>query len=173
VKTIQLTQGKVALVDDEDYEQLSKHKWHAHKGVSTWYARRNEPTGLESPKQRKISMHMLLAGTPPGMETDHVDGDGLNNQRRNLRVADKRMQAHNRVRKCSRQTTSRFRGVHWHKQAKKWRASIKDRGTIKTLGQFHSEHAAAQAYDDAGFSRNPGYFTPNFPRISIEIDRSV
>ncbi len=172
MRTIELTQGKVALVDDEDFEALSQHKWHAHKGRHSFYASRNEPTGVAKPRYRTVTMHATLTNTPKGMHTDHIDGDGLNNCRSNLRVVTIKQNNLNRTRKkagCS----SQFRGVSWFKSCSKWWAQIVINGKAKSLGFHDSEHAAAQAYDDAGLARDPEHFTPNFPRITIEIDRSA
>lgn len=85
MKTIPLTQGKVALVDDEDYEELSRFKWCATKNRrGKFYAVRGGPrAGGGSPT---VQMHVVIAGTPAGMDTDHIDGDSLNNQRSNLRI---------------------------------------------------------------------------------------
>ncbi len=83
METIELTQGKVALVDDADYDWLSEYKWHVSKcGRELWYAARRA-------KKKKLSMHRLILSAPFGLQVDHIDGDGLNNQRSNLRLADR------------------------------------------------------------------------------------
>ena len=83
MKTIQLTQGQFALVDDEDYDFLMQWKWQAHKDKSTYYA-----TRVEYGKNIKkgIKMHRVIMNTPRNMETDHKDRNGLNNQKYNLRI---------------------------------------------------------------------------------------
>jgi hypothetical protein len=88
VKTIELTQGKVALVDDEDFEVLNQVKWYAFRDRlgRLFYARRSILTGKVSPKCRALLMHRLIMPVTPGMEVDHIDGDGLNNQKSNLRI---------------------------------------------------------------------------------------
>lgn len=88
MREIPLTQGKVALVDDEDYERLTRHKWYAVRAPHTFYACRNLP----SPQKGPVGMHRAVLGLPPrvgpdGILADHWDGDGLNNQRSNLRQA--------------------------------------------------------------------------------------
>jgi hypothetical protein len=132
VKTIPLTRGKVALVDDEDYERLSKFKWFARKAKHGWYA------------SRHVNMHHEIV---PAKTVDHRDGDGLNNQRSNLRPATRQQNASSR-RKWSK-LTSRFKGVSWAKDRRKWRAQIMVNRKTKMLGSFNSEIEAAQAYDEA------------------------
>jgi hypothetical protein len=85
MKTIPLTQGKVAIVDDEDYERISSHKWYAQKTVrGGWYAaRRGETT---KGKWETFYLHREILRVSMHPEVDHIDGDGLNNQRSNLRV---------------------------------------------------------------------------------------
>ena len=142
-KKIQLTQGKVAVVDDADFEWLNRHKWYAHKRPNTWYAARH--SSLENGKRKTILMHRELLQAPPGFETDHKDGNGLNNQRENLRIATTAQNQHNgRARKG---TASRFKGVTWHRDRAKWRTRIRAEGRRVHLGLFASEIEAARAYD--------------------------
>src|SRR3989304_2105986 len=84
MKEIQLSQGKVALVDDEDFEMLNRYKWSAMRGANTYYAYTH--IILESGKRTSIAMHRVIMQTPVGYETDHRDRNGLNNQRFNLRI---------------------------------------------------------------------------------------
>lgn len=83
-KEIQLTQGKVALVDDDWFDYLSQWKWFCDKGI---YAARSKRK--DNGKQETIYMHAVVANTPKGMNTDHIDMNGLNNQSYNLRVCTK------------------------------------------------------------------------------------
>ena len=139
VKEIQLTQGKVALVDDADYEWLNKLKWHAIKDKWNWYA--NHVDG-----HTNIRMHVLILQTPKGMQSDHKDGNGLNNQRNNLRICTSSENTQNsRVRNQSKY--SQFKGVSWHKYKNKWVAGIKINGVRREIGAFHNEIDAALAYD--------------------------
>jgi len=92
-KTISLSQGKVARVDEEQFEWLNAWKWCAHKGRNTWYAVRRDYSG---DKPKMVSMHRLLLGPPPGMETDHRNGDGLDNRRSNLRACTRRQNQMNK-----------------------------------------------------------------------------
>lgn len=163
-KEIQLSQGKVAIVDAGDYDALIGVKWYAHAQlradgtVRTWYAVRNAGAG---PSRKTLAMHIVIAGTPPNLETDHTDGDGLNNRRSNLRIVTRNQNMHNRLRKAAGRS-SKFRGVSWHKQRGKWQANIMVDGSPSYLGVFASEIEAARAYDSAGRLRDHAHFTPNF-----------
>jgi hypothetical protein len=145
MKKIPLKQGKYALVDDADYEWLKQYKWAAYKGVRTYYAGRNEKDGTG--KFRFINMHRAIMKTPKGLETDHIDGDGLNNQRSNLRVCTAAQNQHNRSphKNCS----SRYKGVSWKKSGKKWVVRIHCNYQSKHVGVFADEVEAARAYDKA------------------------
>ena len=145
MKEIQLTQGKVAIVDDEDYPELLKYKWCAYKGGNTFYAARASPRDPITHKSSLILMHAVIAGTPKGMETDHINGNGLDNRRENLRVATRRENMQN----WHPPKTSRFPGVNWDKGAQKWRAQIEVNGKNHHLGLYSDEDAAARRYQIA------------------------
>lgn len=174
MKTITLTQGQFALVDEEDFEELNQYNWCAwarkspQGHVLTYYAIR---TVYSNNTKAVVRMHRVVANTPPGLDTDHINGDGLDNRRCNLRVVTRTQNGRNRTNKAASRRSS-FRGVSWHKQHRKWYASMSAGRVQKFLGLFASEHAAAQAYDDAGFVRDPQHFTPNFPPLTIKIDRT-
>jgi len=115
---ISLTQGKVALIDDEDMELVSKHKWCVRREPNNFYA----ATGVTRPSgvHTVLRMHRLIMDAPRGMDVDHINHNGLDNRRVNLRICTRTQNLRNsRKRKgCS----SRFKGVAWCKPAKKWRA---------------------------------------------------
>lgn len=141
MKQIKLSQGKVALVDDEDYEELNKYKWYSYKGGNTFYAGRNFNS---NGKQKTIKMHRIIMNTPKEMETDHIDGNGLNNQKSNLRIVTHRQNGQNkRINK-----SSRFVGVCWNEINNKWRAQIKINKKHKSLGVFDTELEAHNAYQN-------------------------
>jgi hypothetical protein len=138
MKEIVLTQGRVALVDDCDFERFSEFKWHAQKSANTFYARRMSPA-INS-KRHMIKMHHEIIGCPPkGFMTDHADGNGLNNQRENLRFVTHRQNCQN---KKNIETSSQYPGVGWRTQRNKWRARIKINGKEKFLDHFISEFEA-------------------------------
>lgn len=98
-KEIQLTQGKVTLVDDEDYEWLSQWKWCAKDGRNgNFYA-------FRASKNKSTYMHRLILDTPKGKVTDHINGNGLDNRRINLRICSYRENSHNKNRANSMKIT--------------------------------------------------------------------
>lgn len=145
MKRIPLSQGQFALVDDKDFERLSKFKWHAHWDGYNFYAIRT--FRISKNKQGRVRMHQELFECPEGMIPDHKDGDGLNNQRENLRPAT--YQQNNRNRRKKARATSRFKGVSWRSDVGKWRVIITLSGKLKSLGSFLTERKAARAYDEA------------------------
>ena len=138
MKKILLTQDKFAVVDGRDYEKLNRYKWYLSNNGTAHYAARRV-RGI------KIYMHRVILNTPHGMLTDHRDGNGLNNLRSNLRVADQSLNQHNQH-KFYEDKTSKYRGVDWHKKAKKWRARICIKGKRKYLGIFDNEKDARDKY---------------------------
>lgn len=140
LKQIPLTKGRFALVDDEDYEVLSAFKWHVN---SNGYALRS--TRLNGVK-RDIRMHRLLMGLAPDDDrlVDHIDGDPLNNQRANLRLATWSQNCRNR--KMQSNNSSGFKGVRWHSKDLRWVAQIVVAGRRKHLGNFRTREEAHAAY---------------------------
>ena len=151
MKTIPLTQGYLALVDDADYKRVSAHKWHAHVNrhadgtVRTVYAIRTVCDGsLRTPQM----MHRFVLGLPYGQvpEVDHHNHVGTDNRRDNLRVTLFQNQ-HNRKKNIN--NTSGYKGVIWNARGKNWRARITLDRKLKSLGTFSDKVEAAQAYDTA------------------------
>jgi len=143
MKEIALTKGKVALVDDNDFERLNRHKWCVQTTRHTFYAIRQMRFELGG-KQKTIYMHREILNFPKGKLTDHVDGNGLNNQRSNLRTVTLRQNLQNRHAVKS----SRYPGVYRFKYRnfQKWRAKIDVDGKRIFLGFFDSEEEAFDAY---------------------------
>lgn len=160
MKKILLTQGKFALVDDADYEWLNQWRWYALKDGTTLYVRRHFLIGN---KQRTVMMHRQILGLnyKDGCHTDHRDGDGLNNQRVNIRVCTNHQNRFNQ--KIRKNTSSRFKGVHWDKSAKSWRCQIQHNRKRIYLGLFANEIKAAKAYDGAALK----YFG-EFARLNLK-----
>lgn len=146
-KEIQLTQGQVAIVDDWRYEELNSHKWSAWWNPSTksFYAVRYSKKA-EGPK-RFIYMHAVVAGTPKGMDTDHIDHNTLRNLESNLRVCTRSQNNANRNKQ--RNNTSGYKGVYLNKQGVRWFAKIILRGKPYLLGTFDTPREAAHAYNEA------------------------
>lgn len=145
VKAIPLTQGYEAIVGDEDYEELAKHRWHVqHKG-NTSYARRDIRTGPRS--TLVVFMHGQLVSPPHGYVVDHINRNGLDNRRQNLRVCTQAENMRNRA--ANRNGSSPFKGVSWHKTKHRWFANIWVDGRLSELGGFMAEIDAARVYNVA------------------------
>lgn len=140
MKLIPLTQGKFALVDDEDYDFLMQWKWSYYGG----YAHRGE-WQKNTKKIKKIRMHRLIMQTPHHMQTDHIDGNGINNQKNNLRIVTHGQNMQNK--NSHNGTQSRHKGVYPVRE--KFRGMITPNKKRIHLGYFLSETEAAEAYNKA------------------------
>ena len=149
MRTIDLTQGKVALVDDADYEFLNQWKWHAgtQGSLYTFYAIRQ--LSVAGGKQRHELMHRLILGLKPSdkRQCDHRDRNGLNNQRSNLRACTRTQNQQSSRKRTG--STSRYKGVCWDSNGGKWRSQVYVKKRQIHLGCFVSETDAARAYDAA------------------------
>ena len=151
---ILLPGGLVALVDPEDADWLSAYRWRAIRIRHAWYAVRDDGETL-------IYMHREIIGAPAGAIVDHIDGNGLDNQRCNLRLVTPRENAINAAKR--RGCSSRYRGVDWCDVAKRWRARIYPGGKTVNLGLFEAEIDAALAYDRAARQLYGAFARLNFP----------
>ena len=167
-RRIKLTQGKYALVEVEDFEELSKYKWHAEKSRTNCYACRS--IKLPDGRRKSISMHRWLINPPQGLLVDHQNRVSLDNRRSNLRPATPAQNSYNRG-KSRRKSTSKYKGVSLLKRTGKWRSAIGFEGRTISLGSFTSEKQAALAYDLAAkrYHREFAYlnFSENPPRFFI------
>lgn len=147
---IVLRSGHVLLIDDADYELVSQYTWHADRRSHTVYAKANvvKADGRKS----TVLLHRLLL--PDSIEVDHINGNGLDNQRLNLRESDYQRNQWNRRKTRG---TSKFKGVSWSAKDRRWQVHIRIDGRNVGLGQFKIEEDAARAYDDAA-RRNFGEF---------------
>jgi myo-inositol-hexaphosphate 3-phosphohydrolase len=140
-KTIPLTQGYLAMVDEADFWLVKDHKWYAGVSRSKNYTRvyaQREVGG------RTVQMHKFLMGCVEFV--DHRDGNTLNNQRFNLRKASGSQNATNRRRSVCQ---SRFRGVYWRKNRTRWTVQIRKDGKLHGIGLYRDEMDAATAYNFA------------------------
>lgn len=140
---VPLTQGKVALIDDEDCPLVLPFKWCASSPrASLWYAVRGIQNG--SGIWTTVRMHVVIMGTK---NIDHINLNGLDNQRNNLRVATGTQNNANRP--LQRNNSSGYKGVSYHKPTQKWSAYIKYRYVKRHIGYFATPEEAALAYDKA------------------------
>lgn len=140
VKKIKLKPRGFSLVDSDLFDYLNQFTWHLQHGYA---AHRKMVKG----KTTTVYMHRLVNQTPKGIGTDHINRDGLDNRRSNLRVATIRQNGMNTG--LSRQNKSGFKGVCWDKRNERWRPTIKLHGKVIYLGSFKSIKEAALAYDKA------------------------
>jgi len=169
MKTIPLSQGLVAIVDDDDFELLAVHRLYAHKPKSTWYAVRN---GKVSEGRSRFFMHRVITAASTGETVDNIDGDGLNNRRANLRLCTLQENALNLGRRID--NTSGYKGVRLrlHLKSRPWVATIQRDGKSYHLGCFLTAEEAARAYDEAAINLHGPFARLNFPRACPTADTS-
>lgn len=160
MKEIPLTQNKIALVDDADFEFLNVWKWYAHKERGNYYAVRKSPR-VEG-KQTMIYMHSMLINIPKGYKCDHMDRNSLNNQRGNLRLASNAQNLQNRP--AQRNNTSGYKGVV--KAGKRFTAQIQHMGKWYPLGTFGTAEMAAIEYDKKALELFGEFAVLNFPSLA-------
>lgn len=170
MKEIQLSKGKirpngkrqhcknmgkyVALVDDDDYDYLNQWDWKVVIDRGCFYVRRGN----------NIAMHREVLGLPEriidGICGDHIDHNGLNCQKHNLRIATRKQNSINR--NSERKSTSMYLGVSKDKNSGLWRSQIRSCGKVIHLGRFKDEIEAAKAYDDAAKTHHKEFANLNF-----------
>lgn len=142
MKRIPLTQGKFAVVDDADYERVSAHNWFFLPSANGYAARFDKRDG----RRHLVLLHRFLMEPAEGVQVDHIDRDGLNCQRSNMRLCTHQENMRNR----GTWGRSRCKGVWFASDRQKWRAEIWLGGRKrKSLGTFDREADAAEAYDQA------------------------
>ncbi|HLK57241.1 MAG TPA: HNH endonuclease [Chthonomonadaceae bacterium] len=163
-----LTGGGLAQVDDDDAKWLSRHTWSLFPSGRTAYARTHvrEADG----KFHRRYMHTMIlrrhGRLPDGLKVDHINGDGLDNRKENLRPATHAQNHQNRrkIEGCS----SRYKGVSWNKERQRWRAYIYVNRKRIELGYYADEKEAALAYDRAALQYFGEFAKPNFSTLAVE-----
>lgn len=165
MKEILLSKGFVTQVDDEDFEILSKINWYVagnkrHKHAAG-YIKGSKP-------YKSVIMHRLIMGCSNGLMVDHVDGNSLNSQKSNLRIATNQQNLFNckkHVYKKPGKFPSKYKGVRFTdgKRIKKWQAYISKDGVFMHLGRFENQEDAARVYDQKAIELFGEFARPNFP----------
>lgn len=158
MKTIQLTKGKTALVDDDDYEKLINFKWHSIfcKEGNIYYAGTRIRLGVN--RWTTVLMHRMILCAKSVEQVDHENHNGLDNRRSNMRITNNRGNGMNV--KLGKLNTSGHCGVSRHSRDKKWRAQVKINGKYVHLGNYTDKADAIAARQAAnikyGFHENHG-----------------
>ncbi len=146
MKKIPLTQGKFALVDDEDFEELRGYKWHAAKNKYGGFMATRSCICPLVKQIKTIHMHRQIISCPKSKQVDHVNHETLDNRRGNLRECTNQQNAMNRI--PYKNNSSRYKGVYKYSE-KRWQASIRGNSKKIHLGYFVNELDAAKEYDKA------------------------
>lgn len=173
MKEIKLTQNQVTLVDDIDFEYLNQWKWcavkrknggfYATRRITLWSNEEHKYQRNEGKRKYQIIlMHVLLLNTPKDKDTDHRNGNSLDNQRHNLRICERWQNIANKS-KTTKPTSSQYKGVSWNSSINKWIASIMKDCKAIHLGCFIDEEKAARIYDQAALEYFGEFAKLNFP----------
>jgi hypothetical protein len=139
--SIDLASGHRLIFDDQDETLVLSHRWYAHHTAKTVYARGYRKGDR---KGGLVYLHRLLVQPAPGADVDHINGDGLDNRRANLRAASRTQNNANR-----RIFRAAGKGAYFDRQTGRWRAEISHQGRVHKLGRFPSRSSALAAYDAA------------------------
>lgn len=153
--------GRFAFVDDEDYDKVCGFSWYP-SAFGHAISRRQENCQVKN-----YSMHRRILDVDSDDVVDHIDGNVLNNTRANLRITDHQGNATNQRKQRTRggkPTTSKYKGVSWHKKNKRWESFVSVNGKQIRLGSFPDEEEAARAYDTAAREHYGKYGRFNFPQ---------
>jgi len=159
-RRIRLTKDKFAIVDPDDYQKLSQHHWQLLEGES----KKCYAACLEN--RKIVYMHRVIMNAPEGKIVDHRNREGLDNTKRNLRLATHSQNCCNRTR--TKSGSSKYKGIRYRGKKRKWEASICYNGIYKHLGTFENEEDAARAYDEAAKIYHGEFAVLNFEEDSHE-----
>ena len=158
-KKILITRGQIVTVDEQDYQELSQYKWYLIDGFAARTIKKDN-------KRTTIYMHRVIMDAPIGISVYHINHNKLDNQRENLRLVKGSARMHRRP---SVKHSSKYRGVYWCKDKRKWIAEIKVYKKQIRLGRFEVEKDAAVAYDEAARKYYGSLARTNFATNNLEI----
>src|SRR3990167_5442435 len=156
MKKIKLTKDKFALVDDQDFGKVNQFSWYFHKNG---YAMAYIGGGRKNAKQ--IKMHRLIMNPPSDLKIDHINGNGLDNQKSNLRICTQSNNLMNQKKRIG--CSSQYKGACWIKSSRLWESYIRFFHKKIHLGYFEKERYAAMAYDIAAKDLFGDFARLNFP----------
>lgn len=162
MREIKLTQGKFALVDDDNFEYLNQFKWYAWKENYVYYALRHPPRDMKIQKTIRMHREILKLSDGDGIIVDHINRDGLDNRKCNLRRVSSQVNVINRGLRSTNK--SGYVGVCWHKRVKKWSATLCFNGKKIHCGYSDDKILAAQKRDEFALKYFGEYATLNFRR---------
>lgn len=157
MKIIQLTQGQVALIDDEDFEEVNQYKWHAERRLHGFYARRTDKLGNHH------YLHRFLMGNPEGQVIMHLNGNGLDNRRSNLQRGNQIQNGRGHWNRPGKKS----RGVTFCKQTSRFKAQINHGGNMISIGRYDTLEEAMRARDAKARELGWPEEGMNFPLTSI------
>jgi hypothetical protein len=161
MKTIDISTKKypkaVLVVDDCDYDELIQYAWYVIGSGKKPYAGRLVNVG---DKRKAITIHRHIMEPERGQVVDHIDGNPLNNTRKNLRCCTQQQNLWNQG--CRQASTSGYKGVSWHKRDKKWQVVMRIKGKVTHLGRFTCLMKAARVYDKAAIESHGEFARTNF-----------
>lgn len=142
---IELTKGKYAIVDPDDWYRTDAFNWHAAESRGLFYAKRYV---INVEKPYMLPMQNFILGIKHGIIVDHINHNGLDNRKANLRVCSAQENSYN-TKKKSNASTSKFKGVYFCRTHNRWKSEIRAKGVIYRLGYYKNEYEAYTAYVEA------------------------